>query len=509
MRTSAFRSSMIAAALTAAAALLPSLPCDAQVQPCEPTDTVSECFGSLRSTDERLALSVALLARAGAPGSACGPHDTLIQCFDSTDGLNNALALVNSLKSSASVPSLHVQLADFSLDEKAKLAALPTGPDTAGVSLAGNKKNFLPFLALTGLINEGAGLDDSGTLVLDLNRLVPILGDDVQLKALANTKPKVSAALQEALPEAERGDLITRMESELSDSDDAAVQLTYGLNRELFERRHGRRFEEYEDIFDGLSTAAIGDNVAELVARAPFESDAAKKLAAIELGATNAMRSYHLDSFHKLIDNQPQLLFTAERKLRDSLVGPEELSFKVTYEYGAINLNTFDSANSDCDLFSLNAESETAETCLTRFSEYMSDKEAQIDRGNRFSFSAEYVDVDNDVIDAGVDGIEPLVLAAVTKLLVSVGWSRRFDFGAGEPILLDLVAEYQDVSDDPLRQDRGVATLTLTRNFAGVAVPFGIVYANHGEYLGEVDERLSAHVGLKFNAFGKPKEKKE
>ena len=58
------------------------------------------------------------------------------------------------------------------------------------------------------------------------------------------------------------------------------------------------------------------------------------------------------------------------------------------------------------------------------------------------------------------------------------------------------------MSDDPLRRDRGVATLTLTRQIGDLAVPFGIVYANHGEYLGEVDEQLSAHLGLKFDLDG-------
>jgi hypothetical protein len=69
---------------------------------------------------------------------------------------------------------------------------------------------------------------------------------------------------------------------------------------------------------------------------------------------------------------------------------------------------------------------------------------------------------------------------------------------------LDLVANYEDVSDDPMRQNRGVATLTVTRRFGSMAVPFGIVYATRGEFLGEVDKQLSAHVGLKLNLFGNP-----
>jgi hypothetical protein len=35
-----------------------------------------------------------------------------------------------------------------------------------------------------------------------------------------------------------------------------------------------------------------------------------------------------------------------------------------------------------------------------------------------------------------------------------------------------------------------------------LTVPFGIVYANHGEFLGDVDKQLSAHLGLKFDVGG-------
>ena len=45
-------------------------------------------------------------------------------------------------------------------------------------------------------------------------------------------------------------------------------------------------------------------------------------------------------------------------------------------------------------------------------------------------------------------------------------------------------------------------TYELTRKVGNLSIPFGIVYANHGEFLGDVDARLSAHLGLKFNMSG-------
>jgi hypothetical protein len=164
----------------------------------------------------------------------------------------------------------------------------------------------------------------------------------------------------------------------------------------------------------------------------------------------------------------------------------------VTYEWSRANLNN---ALGGCHTGA------DPDSCLDKYSKYVRDHAAEIGAGERFSFAGEYVEIDDDTIDTGIDGVAPVVLDAGRKLVLSTGWSRKFDMGEAEPVLFDLVGQYEDVSDDPMRQDRGIIILTLTRKLAGVSVPFGIVYANHGEFLSEVDERLSAHVGLKFDAF--------
>ena len=46
-----------------------------------------------------------------------------------------------------------------------------------------------------------------------------------------------------------------------------------------------------------------------------------------------------LTSYHMLLDNQPQLHVTAERKFREPLIGPDELAVKVTWEWSNVNLN--------------------------------------------------------------------------------------------------------------------------------------------------------------------------
>jgi len=72
------------------------------------------------------------------------------------------------------------------------------------------------------------------------------------------------------------------------------------------------------------------------------------------------------------------------------------------------------------------------------------------------------------------------------------------DAGAGAA-RIDVEAKYEDVSDDPMRQSRFVATATYSQNlFDGNGLSLSIVYANRPEYRGEVDEEFSARAGLKF-----------
>ncbi len=106
-----------------------------------------------------------------------------------------------------------------------------------------------------------------------------------------------------------------------------------------------------------------------------------------------------------------------------------------------------------------------------------------------------------DGFDWPKQGLTGLKIDAAKKLIISAGWSRLFADPAGgdQPVRVDFVGSYENVSNDPQRQDRGVATLTITRKFGNLTVPLGIVYANHGEFLGDVNKQLSAHVGLKFD----------
>ncbi|HEX5717133.1 MAG TPA: hypothetical protein VF179_13295, partial [Thermoanaerobaculia bacterium] len=203
-----------------------------------------------------------------------------------------------------------------------------------------------------------------------------------------------------------------------------------------------------------------------------------------------------IEKYDQLVDNQPQFHLTAKKTFRDPLVGSDELSVKVTYEWGLENLNKVKNfKDSSCK-----KSGWTNPSCYT---EYVAKNALKINQGHRFSFSGEYVEGDGETIDTGFSDLGPLVSEDASTLVLSLGWGRKLK-GGTEPIQFDLEGSYEDVSDDPQRQDRGIVRLTFTRKVGEMSIPFGIVYANHGKFLDDedFDARLSAHIGLKFNMSG-------
>ena len=64
---------------------------------------------------------------------------------------------------------------------------------------------------------------------------------------------------------------------------------------------------------------------------------------------------------------------------------------------------------------------------------------------------------------------------------------------------LDISVGYEDFSDDPLRQDRGLATVAVTYPLMeGFYLSLGAVYATKPEFRGDVDAELSARAGFTY-----------
>jgi len=68
---------------------------------------------------------------------------------------------------------------------------------------------------------------------------------------------------------------------------------------------------------------------------------------------------------------------------------------------------------------------------------------------------------------------------------------------------LDAELKYDDVTGDDKRRDRFVASVTYTQKLSEkVQIPVSLAYANHADYLTNVDRKLNAHFGLSWKLPG-------
>ena len=429
-------------------------------------------------------------------------------------------------------------------EEKTDLEKKPTGEDTSGTTLQSTTKSFLPLLALSGLLGKGGVVENQGDIIVDLNFLLPggLGGKNSQLQAVAKTEPVLVGAVREALPEVSRAELSGQLEDLISAGDDLVVSFAYnmqGLNR-------GRNFELYRARYQALvepfvtalvnqqakADTAIVEALSEVACTGATDLDevtfdqvgktcgpgpalAAKAQVAkaalafyAPLGALREnLTAAGLDRFAELVANQPQLHVSVKRSERDPLVGANTTAGKLTYEWARVNLAA--AMREDCHrrLESVaTADPDFVEECTRQYNRYVTTHDAAIATGERFSLSLEYESIEPLVVPLSTllpaSGLTDLRFPSSKKRIAALGWSRNFAGLENEPTRLDLVARYEDVTDDPARQDRLVATATFNLKVAGMDVPLGIVYANHGEYLGEVDRQLSAHLGIKINLEG-------
>ncbi|HTE42755.1 MAG TPA: hypothetical protein VK629_18180, partial [Steroidobacteraceae bacterium] len=181
---------------------------------------------------------------------------------------------------------------------------------------------------------------------------------------------------------------------------------------------------------------------------------------------------------------------------------PKELAVKASYEFGLVNVDQFNrSSGRACNLLDGNVRSlslEAAEVCLSRYRSYIEAHDAQLQNADRFSIELAYVEVDDYAFISPQEGVT-VSRPGVHRLDAALGYGRTLRvLSADYDSRLDVVAKYEDYSDDPSRRDRFIATATLTTQLSGVSIPVVLVYANHDVYLPEVDKSLTAHIGLQY-----------
>jgi hypothetical protein len=173
---------------------------------------------------------------------------------------------------------------------------------------------------------------------------------------------------------------------------------------------------------------------------------------------------------------------------RDEIVGADEFQAIVSYEVGWYNVNTF-RRRSACG--------QEAVLCLAG---YLARDEviAGVKQSPRMSFNLEY-SKRNRLDVAFADVAFSYYEKPRERLKISANYARHLGRENALHVRprIDASLAYEDFSDDPLRQNRGLATATLTHPMsAGLYLSLGAVYATKPEFRGDVDSELSARAGV-------------
>ncbi len=198
----------------------------------------------------------------------------------------------------------------------------------------------------------------------------------------------------------------------------------------------------------------------------------------------------------ELAANDPQFVFEGSYSIRDDFVGPDELALKVSYQLGLVNLSRL---RKECRKEKKSTDSDgIGMKCLEHFMTPDVRKRLDASKGDALSFSAEYMSTEDlDVTTAGGN----VMTDSVQRWSVQVEYGRNLVIPDDGKVSsrFDLSGRWEDWSDDPMHQDRGVleASLSqrLTDDFSAVV---GVVWASKPEFRGEVDAELSVRAGFTF-----------
>ena len=481
-------------------------------------------------TMRRLSIAVLFLlatASAAAQEERCPLTQTIAEC-------------TNSIVKSTLQPFAEVAEARKAADteeENADIAAEATGAPTVDSFLGNATRDFLSIFA-AGLQTANLS-EEQDALTLDWNLRVNELGDKpVKLQGVLR-KPVLWKDFTDHLA---TGVDRTKLEDKLEDFDDLTLTVSYGPE----DQKYGRNLAPHLTLFDVLHSGIAADitvqeSTAAVAAREfalgrfsqnpdiqdiqdlqnkrfnelpPTRQDEARRLtiaAADSIAMTRTVFdtkfvAYGLDRFSDLLNNQPQLYFSASRRERSSLVGPRETTIKATYEKGFVNINTFRKEAADSCPKSNDTEAPPSEVeqaaCAAAFKQYVKRPEivAGLDAANRFAFSLEYSDAeDYTITDALVPTPFDVKGSRVTNGSIVYGRMMHRDRANGRDGRVDLSVTYADVRGDADKDNRFIASAIYTQKINDtMSFPIGVVWSNRDAHVPDSDQRLSAHFGLVF-----------
>lgn len=462
---------------------------------------------------------VLALAFSGGAGAQerCSPDQTIRGCYE-------------QLRASASTQAV----ADTQAAQKEVLARAQTGAKSGGAATS-TVTDLVPLFDALGFISDSD--TEKGKLTFNLNFLLPVQDDvdhNTQLRLNVNTSPKPFDPLVQAFPETVRAARKDTLQKDIATFGESQLSLTYSLMNGTFGRDYDRYATKLEPIFAGaiesvrppgdlrfiqlltqltslLGSAASAAPETKIGALPVDDTVKAQLMVAIAGNAREAaalgplaeaeIKARGLTRLTQLIDQQPQLLFTLGHDIRDDIVGPEKTSATVTLEKTAVNLGHFlRTSGAAClngDEVRRGGPAYTA--CANALDGYFAGPAKNLSTQMRWKLAASYHRVKKWSYSYPNDSVS-LNLPETDRWEVA--------FGLGRPLLgrqngdrIDVEVAYDsNIDDDTSNKERVKATLTYTRRVGDMDIPFSLVYANRNEFLGEVDQQISLHLGLKFKS---------
>ena len=428
-------------------------------------------------------------------------------------------------------------------------------PGVATPQLTGASTDFLtPFLMVLGL---GDSMSENGNITAKkIFQFGPESDWKGAIGATLLADPDIFAPLktklEKDLPEEGRADKIKEIEDSVERYQNFEVDFDLSYEGDWMGLQWGRRTEDYSYLaasafrasFDSANdTAALnqffqnvpgdisGATVGTIRAQAmsnPADDDAEAKAAKQKAEQAVAFFNQIIETERKnkntlsqaaekslktvadLVSNQPQLVINAKYKDFEDVVGPDSVEASLKLEFGlGGNVNGLErwarkgTAVACQNKVRVNDDMVWSLPCMER---YLEQDAKDVEKGHRFSLTVTYSDVDPFMFSLPDSDFE-LKAEASEKLIAKLSygrWLKGFgltgDATSDQKARFDLEASYEDVSDDEMRQNRFVATAMLTqKTSACTAASFGFVYANKPEFLGEVDEEVSARFGIRWD----------
>lgn len=198
-----------------------------------------------------------------------------------------------------------------------------------------------------------------------------------------------------------------------------------------------------------------------------------------------------------LIDGQPRWTAESSYRLREGAAGPSEWSLNARFDIGPISINGFEKWARE---YKKQGDSQGLR-------EYLEESKLRHFLPN-FSLTAKYTKTSD--FEIAIPGADPFTQPDAHALSSTL--NAGCYFGGGRDRRLELEATYDDVSDDPNRQDRFVSTLSwvetldaeLAKLAGGSELVVSFIWANKPEFRGEVDEDFGLRAGLKWSLGPKP-----